>query len=79
MEPSSQQTRQNSAGTIHHHHYVPVTQPPPVSSAQMKPEYTLDTYIPATSMATQQNGYYAEPVRSNPGSPSKRVAFKGEK
>ena len=46
------------------------------NSAQYKPDYTLDSYIPTSSIA---NGYYVqqEPVRSNPGSPSKRVAFKG--
>ena len=46
------------------------------SSANYKPDYTLDSYIPTSSIA---NGYYVqqEPVRSNPGSPSKRVAFKG--
>lgn len=69
---SQQQSRQSSAGTSHYpivHHGQQMY--------QHKPEYTLDTYVPATSTVIQNGGYYGEPVRSNPGSPSKRVAFKG--
>lgn len=64
-------SRQSSAGSVHHYHNHPQN-----GQQQNRPEYTLDTYLPATS--TAGNGYYnQEPPRSNPGSPSKRVAFKG--
>ena len=69
--PHTTLSRQNSA-TGNHLYYHPVTS----RSSGHPADYIADTPIPSTSV---QNGgyYYPEPVRSNPGSPSKRVAFKG--
>ena len=37
-----------------------------------------DSHVPVTSSMQNGGGYYTQdPIRSNPGSPSKRVAFKG--
>ena len=78
---SGQASRQSSAGTGHYHpglnqHHVAQQQ-----QQQMKgQDYALETYIPGNSTVAphQSNGYYQpESPRSNPGSPSKRVAFKG--
>ena len=80
---TAQSSRQSSAGTGHYHHglnhqhHMQPQQPQQIKA----PEYALDTYIPGNSTVGpphQSNGYYQpEPPRSNPGSPSKRVAFKG--
>ena len=63
----------------HYHDETPLSSQPVSrqSSANYKPDYTLDSYIPTSSIPS---GYYVqhEPIRSNPGSPSKRVAFKGK-
>jgi hypothetical protein len=68
--PSQQQSRQNSAAAAHHN----MTS----RHQQQQSDYGLvpvaDTPIPSS----MHNGYYdQEPVRSNPGSPLKRVAFRG--
>ena len=78
---TAQSSRQSSAGTGHYHHGHN-NHPQHHNTQQIKgPEYALDTYIPQNSTVAphQNNGYYQqpEPPRSNPGSPSKRVAFKG--
>ena len=80
---TAQSSRQSSAGTGHYHHgHNNHPQHHNTQQQQIKgPEYALDTYIPQNSTVAphQNNGYYQqpEPPRSNPGSPSKRVAFKG--
>ena len=78
-------SRQNSA-TGNHFHYNPAASSSAnnmTSKMASASDYNPNNYpdhiqIPTTSV--QNGGYYypsAEPIRSNPGSPSKRVAFKG--
>ena len=79
---TAQSSRQSSAGTGHYHHGLNNHQHHMQQQQIKAPEYALDTYIPGNSTVQghpqQSNGYYQpEPPRSNPGSPSKRVAFKG--